>query len=136
MDTNRKFISVISKLNRLTQEGELKWRRMDPPAGLTSATDDFVTAFYGTKYEGRNLGIYEVRYKAYDPDHDRVYWDNSAIVALFTENWQKEWEFPQVAGIWELMRSVEYQMANVDGFVSKILGDEKKVLRDEQEERS
>ncbi len=122
MDTNRKFISVVSRLNRLTQEGELTWRRMDPPTDLTAGTGDVVTAFYGTKFEGRNLGIYEIRYKAWDPDRDTVFWANNAAVALFTDNWEKEWTFPYVAGIDELMRSVEYQNANVDTFISKLLG--------------
>jgi hypothetical protein len=31
------------------------------------------------------------------------------------------WEFPEVAGTWELLQSVEYQIADVDGFISKIL---------------
>lgn len=122
MDLNRKFISVVSRLNRLTQEGHLKWRRMDIPTNLTVGTDDVVTSFYGTKFEGHNVGIFEIRYKAYNPDLDKVYWTNNAAIALFTENWEKEWTFPYVAGIDELMRSVEYQNANVDTFISKLLG--------------
>ncbi len=119
MDTDRKIVSLTSKLNRLTQEGVLKWRRMNPPEDLTVGTDEIVTKFYATEYEGRNLGIYEERYR----DHGAPYWDNRPVLALFTKNWQKEWEFPQVAGTWELMRSVEYQLADVDSFITKILGE-------------
>jgi hypothetical protein len=124
MPTDKDTIQVITKLNRLTQEGKLKWERMQPPASLTSGTDSKVFDFYGTRYKGRNIGLYEERYQAFDDEYfHRSYWTDKEVLAFFSDEWQKEWEFPIGAGVLELLTSVKYQIAGVDSFISDLLED-------------
>ena len=125
MDIKSKYVSVISKLNRLTQEGEITWRRKDPPEELTKGKDEIVVNFYFAIYEGRKICIYEERSKVYSPDIDSFYWDSRVILALFTEAWEKEWEFPEVSGLNELFQSILYQAAEVSSFIDKVLSNSK-----------
>jgi hypothetical protein len=125
MDINKKYVSVISKLNRLTQEGKITWRRKDPPEELTKGKDEIVVNFYFAIYEERKICVYEERSKVYGPDIDSFCWDRRIILALFTEEWEKEWEFPQVSGLNELFQSVLYQIAEVSSFIDKVLSNSK-----------
>lgn len=125
MDINKKYVSVVSKLNRLTQEGEIKWRRRDPPEELTKGTDEIVFNFYFAIYEERTICIYEERSKVYSSDIDSFYWDSRVILALFTELWEKEWEFPQVSGLNELFQSILHQVAEVSSFIDIVLSNSK-----------
>jgi len=124
MSTDKEIIQVITKLNRLTQEGKIQWKRMKPPANLITGTDVKIFDFYGTKYKGRNIGLYEERYQGYDDDFFYgTYWTDRLVLAFFSENWGKEWEFPKSTGIYELLTSIKYEVADVDTFMDEILKD-------------
>lgn len=127
MAIENKITRVISKLNRLTQEGTLKWGKMDPPRNIASGSENIIASFYGTNYEGRNIGIYEERYRAYDSSSDEPYWTNQVTLAFFSNAWEEEWQFPKVHGLYELLESIQYQSSNVEGFIDSILdeGDQK-----------
>lgn len=127
MASKNDFSKVISKLNRLTQEGVVTWRRTDPPKSIMTGTDDHIFNFYLAKYKGKYIGLYEERYQNYSMDLDNYYWAKRTVLALFSPSLEKEWEFPVLAGTEELKESVQYQVADVDVFVSDFLdGDEKK----------
>lgn len=124
MPTDREIIQVITKLNRLTQEGKLEWSRTKPPDSLTTGTDEQIFEFYCTTYKDRNIALYEERYQAYDDEYfHRSYWTSRLVLAFFSDDWEKEWEFPRSAGIFELLKSVQYQVADVDTFIDEILKD-------------
>jgi hypothetical protein len=124
MATDQDVIAVVSKLNRLTQEEKLNWESREAPKALTTATDDRIVNFYGATYKKRNLGIYEERYQSYDPEFDRPYWAGRLVLALFSDDWRKEWEFPHAPGISELFQSVQYQVADIGGTMNDFLKDE------------
>jgi len=123
-----KIMRAISKINRLTQEGEIKWTKAEEaPKCLTTGTDDKILNFYLTSYENRNLGIYEERYQAWDGYSERFSWEQRIVLAIFDSDWkQREWEFPQKPGLYDLYRSVEYQVADVDSFLGSLLSDSEK----------
>lgn len=124
MSTDNEIIQVITKLNRLTQEGKIHWERMEPPAYLTTGTDVKILDFYGTEYKGRNIGIYEERYQDYDDVFGHgIYWTDRLVLAFFSEKWGQEWEFPKSTGIYELLTSIKYEVADVDTFMDEILKD-------------
>lgn len=126
METNKKYIAVVSRLNRLTQEGTITWKSSKVPEGLTAGTNNIVNLFYSAQYEEKNIGIYEERYEAYDSDHDETYWTTRLVLAFFSNEWTEEWIFPPLSGILELLNSVKYQSSGVDDFFNKILQDEKR----------
>ena len=121
MATDKDIIKVISKLNRLTQEEKIEWDRMDPPDSLTAGTNDIIFKFYGSEYKGRNIGLYEERCRAFDESFDSSYWAQRLVLAFFSDDWVKEWEFPEKPGIGELLKSVEYQVVGVDTVIDEIL---------------
>ena len=124
MPSDIEIIQVITKLNRLTQEKKLEWMRMDPPVSLLAGTDEKIFDFYRTKYKNRNIGLYEERFQSYDDDFShKTYWTQRLVLAFFSEDWEKEWEFPQSTGLSELLISVKYQVADVDSFIDEILKD-------------
>ncbi len=124
MASDNEMIAIVSKLNRLTQEGKLIWESRDVPKALTIATDDMIVSFYGATYKGRNLGIYDERYESYNSDFDRCFWSTRLVLAFFSKEWRKEWEFPQTPGVGELFQSVQYQVADIGGTISDFLEDE------------
>lgn len=126
MASKKDLTKVITKLNRLTQEDEITWQRIDPPKSLIAGTDDHIINFYSANYEGKNIGLYEERYQSYAPDFDRFYWTDRTVLALFSSEMDQEWAFPKLAGIHELKESVQYQVADVDDFVSDFLGGDEK----------
>lgn len=121
MATDKQIISVISKLNRLTQEGKIEWERMHPPESLTIGTDDKIIDFFTSHYKDKNIGLYEERYQDYDPDYDRTYWTSVWELAFFSNEWEIDWVFPRKPGIFELLESVRYQVAGVDTIIDEFL---------------
>jgi hypothetical protein len=119
-----KLLSVIAKLNELTQEGDLKWYAVPNPESLDVGTDKKPTAVYETKYKDKRLRIYREEYK-YWYDEDRWEWSSKIILAFVDKNNQNAWEFPDVAGLADLYDSVRYQGAGVDQFIKDMLSGEK-----------
>lgn len=117
----KKWVAVVAKLNRLTQEEELVWERMDIPTDLQTGSNDLISSFYGTNFHGRNIGIYEERYRDYIPDFDTFVWDSRIVLAFFTEDWQRELAFPGASGTIELMDAVRHQTAGVEEFLDEVL---------------
>lgn len=121
MDTN-KYISAISKLNRLTQEGKLKWQQIKPSGKMGLDQQGHITNFYVTDFEGRKIGIYEERYQEYDGYTDRFHLSDRIGIGLFNDDLDLEWEFPDnLSGKYELMQSIKYQTADVERFIGEIL---------------
>ncbi|MEW6586734.1 MAG: hypothetical protein AB1442_14150 [Nitrospirota bacterium] len=122
MANESKLIQFATKLNRLTQEGTIEWSRMDPPDSLTKATDDKIFHFFGARYKGRNLGLYEERYQTYG-DYDELIWTQRWVLAFFDDEWEEAWRFPSIQGIPELAESVMYNVADVDSIIDDLLSE-------------
>ena len=122
MATDKEIIKVITKLNRLTQEGKIKWERREPPPSLVTGTDSKIFDFFATNYKGRNIGLFEERYQGWDEDYFHgAYWTDRLVLAFFSTAWEKEWEFPKSPGIYELLTSIKYQVAEVETFMNDFL---------------
>ncbi len=119
-----KFIKAILKLNKLTKEKKITWGKMTPPRNLHEGTDYVIPYFFGVTYKDKNLGIYEIRYKAIDPETETIYWTDHVILSVFSEDWTWVWDFPDSPAINDLSRTINYQIANVDGLIDSLLDDE------------
>lgn len=120
-----KMVLIVSILNRLTQENKIKWTKENPPGDLTAARNESVFYFYSTRHEGRNLGLYEERSEAFEPEIECEYWESRIVLAVFDDSWRKLWEFPNVSGLYELFKSVGFQAADVGTYIDKIISEYK-----------
>jgi hypothetical protein len=121
---DEKLIKAISKLNQLTQENKIKWEIMEPPSNLSKGRDVIIPFFYGTKYKANNFGIYEVRYETISHETGQLGWDNVFLLSVFSDDWMKLWSFPRVSGVYDLLRSVGYQIGDIGKIVDSILSED------------
>ena len=119
--SNPKYLQFVTKLNRLTQEDKLTWDKGMIPADMLNGTDSIIVSFYRTVCEGRNIGIYEEKFQGYNPMDDIHFWDNRIVLALYDDNWQLDWAFPLIPGLWELMETVRFKSSGVDDFLDSAL---------------
>lgn len=122
------WTEVVTKLNRLTQEGKIKWEASLPPKNLVAGTDDkVVTVFYGN-YRNRWIGLFERRYQGFDPDTETYYWTSQPIIGIFSGTDRDAvllWEFPSVGTASDdLLESVRYQSVDGKQLLEELLSDE------------
>jgi hypothetical protein len=125
MEKSEKLSAFVSQLNRLTKEGQIKWKSQRPPHSLVESRDSEgrITYFWGAKYMGKNIGVYEEKYRAYNEDTDSSYWESRPVLGFFGENWELEYEKLHIMGMWDLIDTIKYQLAEVEEFLDKILSD-------------
>jgi len=138
---SNKWIDVIAKLIKITQEGRLRWR---------VATDDFSVvsrnekeAAFITQYKENILRISRLNYKVEDPGSGPLsaftsgaslassvwvqrkypYWTSSIILEFVDSKGQSLWRFPDTNALNDLYSSVQYQVAGVSEFLDDILRD-------------
>ena len=125
MTTEQRWVTFVAKLNRMTQEGSLKWEMRYPPQDLVTATDNKIPMFFGAELKDRKIALYAQRYRSYDPDRNQLYWTERVVLAFCGEDWMPIWEFPTIAGIHELLDSVQRHVASIDSFIDEVLSEDK-----------
>ena len=128
MTTEQRWVTFVAKLNRMTQEGSLKWEMLYPPKDCTG-TDDKIPMFFGAELKDRKIAIYTQRYRSYDPDRDQFYWSEKVVLAFCDTDWMPVWEFPAIAGMSDLFDSVQRHVADVDSFIDDVLAEDKEGKR-------
>lgn len=122
MDNERKVTALIVKLNKLTQEGELKWETKNYEIQLGS-TEELLNKVYQTKLKNKEIRIFRYRYKYYTDEH--VYhWASDCRLEFIDSDGTPEWTFPEESTIYDLYDSVRYQTAQIDNFLDNFLTDE------------
>jgi hypothetical protein len=126
MEKKEKLSAFVSKLNRLTKEGQIKWKRQRPPHSLVESRDSEgrITYFFGAECMGKNIGVYEDKFRAYHEDTDSYSWEGRPVLGFFNEKWELEYEKFQIIGMWDLIDTIQYQLAEVEEFLDKILSNE------------
>ena len=120
-ETKSKWVDGVAKLTTLTQEGKLKWSVGSANAGVTATAN---APFYAEHKQRRirilkrrgRLGMMGVTVAIGIPDE---------YVALELVNNADNliWTFPEVAGLEDLYRAVQYQVAGVDEILNDFLAD-------------
>jgi hypothetical protein len=120
--TQKRHLEVISQLLKETQEGKLKWEAWDPHGAFAprpTGTVNIVGCF-GTKRSGRMLRV--TRYKTYvSHDGEDFFWDDFVMLELGDADGGVWWSFPEESMTWDLLRAVEAQLTDVEGFFDDIL---------------
>ena len=119
MEKREKLSAFVSKLNRLTKQGQIEWKRGKPPGIIES--EGGIPYFFKATYMEKNIGVYEEKFRAYNEDTDSHYWASRSVVGFFSEHWEPEYEMADIIGTWDLIDTIKYQIANVDKFLDKIL---------------
>ncbi|WP_430317828.1 hypothetical protein [Pseudomonas nitroreducens] len=73
LKTERLILQVL----RDTSKGDVNWQVGDPPESLIRGTDNYIPLYLEAKYKGKDIAVYEVRYKYYRDEDD---WSWSADV--------------------------------------------------------
>ncbi len=116
----RDYVKLIDHFAELTQKGEVKWVRENPPSKILT-TENRIEQVYVTFYNGKNIRFYEEMYKYYT-DEDEYHWQTQLVLEFIDENSNSIWQFPQTSNGWNLLNAVKYRDANVDEFIKDIFG--------------
>jgi hypothetical protein len=123
MTSKKEYIQLIDKLTELTQSGELEWDRKLCPDKLES-TENKIDIVYTTELEGRNLRLYEEKYKHYTDEFD-FYWADGLVLEFIDDSGGHIWQFPDLRNIMDLLKAVKFKEAGVDSFIKDVLGKNK-----------
>ncbi|MDI1313230.1 hypothetical protein [Prosthecobacter sp.] len=116
---------VIQRLLKQTQQGEINWTRVSAESRfpyLTQATNDVVDVVFTAEVNGRNLALYEERYKAYT-DEDSFYWTARRCMDVVSPKGEKLWQFPTSAYLNDLLDAAAYKSADVPNILMDLMGD-------------
>src|SRR5882672_7242414 len=103
-----KWIELIKKLKELTESGSLRWHSVRPTEAMRSDGARKVSTAFETRYKDRNLQLYAAK--------DSVYYQEYTVLELVDEN-GVAWEFPNIAGLDDLLETVKFQAAGVKEFM-------------------
>lgn len=112
--------AVISRLNRETQEGKLKWERSParPPG-----TD--IDELYLAQFKNWTVGVYNRSFKDYSDETDEWFTNTELRVGLFdVATNELLFTVPEKEGVYELFQAVQKQYAKADEFAQAILADD------------
>lgn len=121
MASNKEYIQLIDKLTELTQSGEIVWKRKLRPEKLES-TENKIDVVYEAEFKGRNLRLYEEKYKHYT-DEFEFYWAEGLVLEFIDAAGGHIWPFPTFRNISDLLNAVKFRDAGVDLFIKDVLGD-------------
>lgn len=124
-DKEINITSIVNKLIQLTRSGELKWDRDPfPSSSVLIDGDDMVNIVYVAEYKNRFLRLFERKYKDFDSDEETFTWTSTVILELIDRNCVREWIFPFKNTMWDLLEAVQYQTADVKGFLENFMNNE------------
>jgi len=133
-EKQNKWVEAITKLIKLTQEGNLIW---SPKTGMDANREDYrVDTFFVSKYKNKILRLYKCNYRIDEPgplsqitsifsDTKRKYpyWTSSITLEFIDDVGNTIWTFPYSNVLKDLLEAVRYQVAGVDDFIKDILED-------------
>jgi hypothetical protein len=121
--TQDDFVSAVAKLNELTRQQVIKWRPYYPP--IAPSTSMAIILLPGEKqfsyeatHEGRLLRI--TQHTAPDRLFIRSYTYRYVLDMRDLEG-NVLFEFPNVAGISDLFRTIERQALDLEGFIRELV---------------
>lgn len=120
MATSREYIQLIDRLTELTQSKEIEWDRKHCPDKL-EGTENKIDMVYEIEYKGKNLRLYEEKYKHFTDEFD-FYWADRVVLEFIDEVGGHIWKFPDLRSISDLLTAIKYKEAGVDSFIQDVLG--------------
>jgi len=118
--TQNDLVGAVTKLNELTRTQRLKWEPCNPPSQKKAfgmeMLDHLGTKSFQAVHEGRILRIteYVSEFAAFDKSLKYT-------LDIRDQDGSSVFEFPDVAGISDLFRSVQTQKLDIEGFIRKLV---------------
>src|SRR2546423_14233068 len=137
------WIEFVEKLNELTLKGVLGWTSTRPPETKLGDPNRLIPIAFEAEYKDRKLRLYEEKVNLGRPvlpysfthalkdwvdslsgNTDRLVseavWRSYVVLELIDKT-GVSWEFPNIAGLDDLLESVKFQVAGVNEYVEAVL---------------
>ena len=144
VDQKDKWIKVIAKLIKKTQEKEIEWEINRSPKNITLDDDAYVEAVFVSSYkDNRYLRLYKKHFKSIkyvDPigtltgvsagnifgqKQKESYWINRIHLEIVDSNNNILFEFPSKQSLLnDLLNSVKYQVSGVSDLIYDLLNED------------
>lgn len=137
MSNDTKWIEAVTKINELTQTGQLKWearKNTQQPIKIVgglighSGTFEPVGTAFVALYKDKVLRISKSRFKKSDDFGlsggllDAYYSSNEKyLLEILDSNENELLKVPVEVGLNDLYQSIQYQIADVDGILNSLL---------------
>jgi len=122
-------IKIISKLNRETKEGTIKWDVNRTKPSSLSGSEQGLDNVYTAIVLGKKIRLYKYQYRSYY-DEGLYDWVDSYRLE-FIDDWGNSlWTFPDDRAIYDLYETVRYKTSNIEDFFNDYLSDEEKNERE------
>lgn len=120
MPTDKRLVSFVAKLNRMTQEGSLSWRVMKE---TTSRTGAKIPMIFGAVLKDQYIAMYPYHYEAYDYMRNKSGMAEGIVLAFCDSDWMPILEFHDTAGNRDLWEAVKRHVTNADSFIDQVLSE-------------
>ncbi len=122
---------IITKLNRDTKEGTIKWEvNRNKPSSL-SGSEILTDNVYTCKVIDKQFRLFKYQSKYYYDEGLYEWSDNFRLE--FVDAWgNSEWAFPDDRAIYDLYETVRFKTSNIENFIDKFLTEEDKEETDEK----
>jgi hypothetical protein len=123
MKKKNKTVELITKLLQLTSESKIRWKSSAIPLCITNGTDDIVSSYFQTQYNGKVFSLYIRRYQQYSGEFDMLYWSEEIKLAIIDGDriiWSNT-NYP--SALKDLYEYVQEQAAGLDDILEGLLDD-------------
>ncbi|QAR45565.1 hypothetical protein EQG67_07240 [Kosakonia cowanii] len=121
MFTDKSTTKLYVKLNKETAENSIKWKAIDAPNNITDGSNDLIDTIFTLNYKGKNLAIYQKKYKYYF-DEDRWTWDEGIEFSLLTDDYKPLWKSSgHSQALRDLFETVTRQASGLDELIQELL---------------
>ncbi len=114
---------IITKLNRETKEGIVKWDTIRNKPSSLSGSEVLVDNVYVCKILDKRLRLYKYQSK-YFLDEDRFEWNDGYRLEFMDSYGNSEWAFSEDRAIYDLYQSVRFKASDIEKFMGDYLANE------------
>lgn len=134
-----RWATAAAKLLKLTQEGRLRWKSVNPRGVAPVDDENLLDAVFESEYKDRRLRLFRREYKVHEPSNyfalstvafpvkEYPYWTSSITLDILDRHDQSLWTMPRSDALRDLYTAVQHQVAGVDELLEELLSDEEQV---------
>jgi hypothetical protein len=116
--TQDDFVSAVTKLNELTRLQLIKWQPCTPIPNDDKLGINVARNAFEATHEGRKLRITEFEHVVSTILSGRS--SKRYVLDVRDQGGMSAFQFPEVAGLADLFRSIETQKLDIEGFIKKL----------------
>jgi hypothetical protein len=124
MEENQ-YVKAVSKLNTLTREGKLIWKRGNLPIEYKNNEQEKYGVAYICEYENKRLRIYtkDIKVELFPNIFNQTYrWENVIVLEIIDLQGATLWSFPNVPGLNDLNNSIKFQVSGAKDLLDSLTG--------------